>query len=85
MSAYPFPSEPARRYAPEAPPEPGYVAAARAACALMSDAQRVAFAAELVRDVTDTACRLQLRRLITAADATAHELGRVAFARGEIA
>lgn len=82
MSAHPFLSATERA---DAPLEPAYVATARASCACMDDAQRVAFAAELIRDVTDTSCRLQLRRLITLVDATAHELSRVAFARGEIA
>jgi hypothetical protein len=69
----------------EEPPVPAYVATARASCACMTDVQRVAFAAELVRDVTDTSCRLQLRRLIALAEATAVELDRIAFARGDIA
>jgi hypothetical protein len=68
----------------EKPPVPAYVATARASCACMTDAQRVAFAAELVRDVTDTSCRLQLRRLIALAQVTAAELDQIAFARGDI-
>jgi hypothetical protein len=68
----------------EKSPVPAYVATARASCACMTDAQRLAFAAELVRDVTDTSCRFQLRRLIALAEATAAELDRIAFARGDV-
>lgn len=41
-----------------------HVEAARAALEGLSDAQRIAFAITLVRDVEDIHCRLQLRRLI---------------------
>lgn len=61
------------------PPE---IEAARAALAPLSDAQRLALVIGIVRDVRDLHCRLQLRRLINAADATAHELGRTAFEQG---
>lgn len=81
MSAHPFLSATERALAA---PVPGYVQSARAACDCMTDEQRVAFATELVLQVTDTRCRLQLRRLISAADLTANDLRNVAFARGEI-
>ena len=60
---------------------PAAVAMARAACSTLTDAQRLAFAAELTRDVTDTACVLQLRRLSTMATETAHELAKARFER----
>jgi hypothetical protein len=80
--SYPFMPAPDAKAPP--PLVPAYVATARAACACMADEQRVAFAIELITGITSTSCRLPLRRLITAADATATDLGRVAFARGEI-
>jgi gamma-glutamylcysteine synthetase len=81
MSAFPFMTATERA---EAQPVPHRVAAAQAFCALLSDEQKVALAIELVRDITATSCRLPLRRLISAADATASNLRDVAFARGEI-
>ena len=60
---------------------PAAVAMARAAFSTLTDAQRLAFAAELTRDVTDTACVLQLRRLSTMATETAHELAKARFER----
>lgn len=81
--SYPFMS--ARDATAPQPIVPAYVATARASALLMSDEQRVAFAIELITGITSTSCRLPLRRLISAADAAATDLGRVAFARGEIA
>ena len=60
---------------------PAAVAMARAACSTLTDAQRLAFAAELTRDVTDTACVLQLRGLAAMATETAHELAKARFER----
>ena len=60
---------------------PAGIVAARAACSTLTDAQRVAFAIELARDVTDDHCILSLRRLATMATETAHNLAQVRFAR----
>ena len=60
---------------------PAAVAMARAACSTLTDAQRLAFAAELARDVTDQSCILQLRRLGVMATETAHELAKARFER----
>ena len=60
---------------------PAAVITARAACAALTDAQRLVFAIELARDVTDDHCILSLRRLETMATETAHNLAKVRFAR----
>ena len=60
---------------------PSGVVMARAACSTLTDAQRLAFAIELARDVTDDHCILSLRRLATMATETAHNLAKVRFAR----
>ena len=60
---------------------PTGVVLARAACLTLTDAQRLAFAIELARDVTDDHCILSLRRLATMATETAHNLAKVRFAR----
>ena len=62
-------------------PIPTGVALARAACLTLTDAQRLAFAIELARDVTDEHCILSLRRLSGMATETAHELAKARFAR----
>ena len=54
---------------------------ARAACSALAEAQRLAFAIELARDVTDDHCIQSLQRLATMATETAHNLSRVRFAR----
>ena len=60
---------------------PSGIITARAACSTLTDAQRLAFAIELARDVTDDHCILSLRRLATMATETAHNLAKVRFAR----
>lgn len=60
------------------------IAAARAAFGALSDAQRLAFVTETVRDIRDIHCRLQLGRLIRVAEATASELAREAMLRGRL-
>ena len=60
---------------------PAAVAMARAACSTLTDAQRLAFAAELTRDVTDQSCVLQLPRLGMMAAETTHELAKARFER----
>lgn len=60
---------------------PSGIIMARAACSTLTDAQRLAFAIELARDVTDEHCILSLTRLSTMATETAHHLARVRFAR----
>lgn len=60
------------------------IAAVRAAFGALSDAQRLAFVTETVRDIRDIHCRLQLGRLIRAAEATATELSREAMLRGKL-
>jgi hypothetical protein len=60
-------------------PIPAGVAMARAACAGLSQAQRIAFAIELVRDITDPDCAFHLKRLEQLAAMVAHELVRARF------
>lgn len=60
---------------------PAAVVMARSACSTLTDAQRLAFAIELARDVTDDHCILSLKRLASMATETAHNLQRVRFAR----
>lgn len=60
---------------------PAAVVMARTACATLTDAQRMAFAIELARDVTDKHCVLSLRRLALMASATADQLSRAQFER----
>jgi hypothetical protein len=55
------------------------VATARAACAGLSQAQRIAFAIELVRDITDPDCAFHIKRLEQLAAMVAHELVRARF------
>lgn len=57
------------------------VTLARAACSTLSDAQRVAFAIELARDVTDEHCVLPLTRLAAMAWETADQLRKSRFER----
>ena len=60
------------------------IAAARAAFGALSDAQRMAFVTETVRDIRDIHCQLQLRRLIGVAEATVGELAREAMLQGRL-
>ena len=60
---------------------PTGVVMARAACSALTDAQRLAFAIELARDVTDDHCILSLRRLAAKATETAQQLAKSRFER----
>lgn len=60
---------------------PTGVILARAACSTLTDAQRVAFAIELVRDVADEHCVLQLNCIATMATEAAHQLAKARFER----
>ena len=60
---------------------PAGVVAARAACSTLTDAQRVAFAIELVRDVADEHCVLQLNCMATMVTEAAHQLAKARFER----
>jgi hypothetical protein len=54
---------------------------ARAATNTMSDAQRIAFAIEMVRDVTDPNCSFHLTRLGNLAISTSHAMTKAQFER----
>jgi hypothetical protein len=63
---------------------PLLVDAARVAMMTLPEPQRLALTIEMVLAVTDTSSRLQLRRLITAANRVSLELGAKALERGEL-
>jgi hypothetical protein len=54
--------------------EPEYIRAARDACARMTDAQRAAFANELVLGLVDPSASLQLQCLISSAQVTHRDM-----------
>lgn len=58
--------------------------AAREAIAPLTEPQRLALAIQIVLGASETASRLQLRRLITAANRVTLELGAKALERGEL-
>lgn len=58
---------------------PATLALARAACGALSEPQRIAFAIELVRDITDYSCVFHLTRLERLAAHMSHELVREKF------
>lgn len=60
------------------------VDAARAAMMTLPEPQRLALTIEIVLGTTETSCRLQLRRLITAANRVSLELSAKALERGEL-
>jgi hypothetical protein len=60
------------------------VADAKAAITRLPEPQRLALAIEIVLGATETSSRLQLRRLITAANRVSLELGAKALERGEL-
>lgn len=70
-------AEPAGMKAPQ-------VADARGAITRLPEPQRLALAIEIVLGATETSSRLQLRRLITAANRVSLELGAKALERGEL-
>ena len=60
------------------------VGEARAALARLTEAQRLALAIQITLGTTQTASRLQIRRLITAADQVSRELGAKAVSEGRL-